>query len=154
MAMYILDKVKGMELNMKKIIHNKTIYFYDDNDTEIMYIDHSTDECAWFFNSSDLIKITQDMELYNMLEHFMKQEYVFSDEILKNYKDENRLVWYSDCYYNPDDEWSIDSVSCLNIEYKEGCFNIWCKKTLYEKINTPRTFHCIVFSPAGNGKYR
>ena len=36
---------------MKKIIKERAIYFYDENDNEIMYIDHSTDECIWFFNS-------------------------------------------------------------------------------------------------------
>ena len=28
---------------MKKIVSHKTIHFYDDENNEIMYIDHSTD---------------------------------------------------------------------------------------------------------------
>ena len=28
----------------------------------------------------------------------------FNDDILFNYKDANQLIWYSDCYYNPDDD--------------------------------------------------
>lgn len=138
---------------MQKTINGNTIYFYDNNNNEIMYLDHSTDECIWYFNSNNIINITQDMELYNILDNFMKQEYIFINDELKNYKDNNKLIWYSDCYYNPDNEWSISSVSCLNIERKENCFNIWCTKELDKKIERPHKFHCICFSPGDNGKY-
>lgn len=138
---------------MNKTIYNKTVYFYDNNHFEIMYLDHSTDECIWYFHSDSIIKITQDMELYSLLEDFMKQDYIFNDEILKNYKDKNKLIWYSDCYYNPEDEWSLESVSCLNIEKKDNYFNIWCTKKLDEKINRPNKTYGICFSPSGNGKY-
>ena len=30
---------------MKKVICGNTIYFFDENDCEKMYIDHSNDEC-------------------------------------------------------------------------------------------------------------
>jgi len=138
---------------MKKIIQDKTICFYDENDFEIMYMDHSIDECIWFFNTDNIIKITQDMDLYDLLDNFMKQNYVFPDTILKNYKDSNKLIWYSDCYYNPDDEWSIDSVSCLHIERKNNYFNVWCTKKLDEKIERTNKSYCIAFSPCGNGIY-
>ena len=111
---------------MKKIIQGKTIYFYDELDIEIMYIDYSTDECIWYFNTDKVININKDMELYKILDNFMKNNYIFANDILLNYKDDNKLVWYSDCYYNPFDEWSVDSVSCLNIERKNDSFNIWC----------------------------
>ena len=101
---------------MKKVVDNKTIYFYNDEDYEIMNMDHSIDECTWYFYSDDVILVTPDMELFDRLDVFMNQDYMFPNSVLLNYKDKNRLVWYSDCYYNPDDEWSIESVSCLNIE--------------------------------------
>lgn len=138
---------------MKKVILGNIVHFYDDNDCEIMYIDHSVDDCMWYFYSNNIINITQDMELYNMLDNFMQQNYVFSDDVLPSYKDNNKLIWYSDCHYNPDDEWSVISVSCLNIERKDGSFNIWCTKRLDEKINTPNKSYGICFSPCGNGRY-
>ena len=67
---------------MQKMIKDKTIYFYDDSNNEIMYIDHSTDECIWYFQSESIINITEDMELYNLLNNFMNNSYVFSDDIL------------------------------------------------------------------------
>jgi len=138
---------------MKKVIRGNTIYFYDDNDSEIMYIGNAGADYVWFFNSSDVIKITQDMELYSLLEEFMKQEYVFSDTVLKKYKDKERLIWYSDCYYDPDDEWSVDSVSCLNIQQEGNSYNIWCSRALDKKINNTSNSYCIGFSPAGNGQH-
>lgn len=138
---------------MKKIVSHKTIHFYDDENNEIMYIDHSTDECIWYFHSDNIINVTADMELYNLLYIFMNNYYDFGDEILQNYKDSNKLIWHSDCYYNPDDKWSIASVSCLNIERNDNCFKIWCTKKLDEMIDRPYKTYAICFSPAGNGKY-
>ena len=138
---------------MKKIVSHKTIHFYDDENNEIMYIDHSTDECIWYFHSDNIINVTADMELYNLLYIFMNNYYDFGDDILQNYKDSNKLIWHSDCYYNPDDKWSIASVSCLNIERNDNCFKIWCTKKLDEIIDRPYKTYGICFSPAGNGKY-
>lgn len=139
---------------VKKIINNNKISFYDDNDNEIMYMDYLTDECVWCFNSNDIITITEDMELFELLKLLMNQNYVFyNNEILESYKKDNKLVWYSDCYYNPDDEWSIKSVSYLNIEYINNSFKLWCVKPLDKIIDIKQAFHCICFSTMGNGKY-
>jgi len=40
-----------------------------------MYIDHSFDDCIWYFYSNDVINITSDMELYNMLNDFIISVY-------------------------------------------------------------------------------
>ena len=82
---------------MQKVIDDKTIYFYDDIGNEIMHIDHSTDECIWYFQTEGVINIIEDMELYSLLNDFMNNSYSFSDDVLPNYKDENNLIWYSDC---------------------------------------------------------
>lgn len=101
---------------MHKVINGTKISFLDNSDNEIMYIDYPTDECIWYFSSSDVVTITKDMDLFELLKKLMSQQYEFdNNEVLKSYKDDNVLVWYSDCYYNPDDEWSINSVSYLTI---------------------------------------
>lgn len=138
---------------MRKVLRNNKIYFYDDNNFEIMYIDYSTDECIWMFNTSDVIRITPDMEMFSLLDEFMNQEYMFDENVLQDYKDNNKLVWYSDCCYDPDDDWSVASVSCLNIEKKDGNFDVWCTKKIDEIIDRPNKFYGICFSPLGNGKY-
>ena len=138
---------------MQKVINNKTIYFYDDEGEEIMHINYSTDECIWHFCTSNIINITNDMELYKLLNNFMNNSYAFSENILTNYKDENHLIWYSDCYYNPDDEWSIASVSCLHIERKDDQFKVWCSKKLDEIIDRSHKTYGVCFSPLGNGQY-
>lgn len=140
---------------MKKVINGSSIEFWNEEKNEkVMYIDYSTDECAWYFHDSSEITITKDMELFGLLENIMRQQYRFNnDELLLNYKDNNKLVWYSDCYYNPDDEWSINNVSCLTINYLNGTFILKCIKPLndiFGKIDCP---NIIVFSPLGNGKY-
>ena len=138
---------------MKKIIQEKTVYFCDDLDNVIMYIDHSTDECIWGFYTENIITISHDMELYDLIHNFMSQYYEFDVAILQNYKDKDKLTWYSDCYYNPSDEWSIASISCLNIERNVNGFKIWCTKELDKIIKRPNKSYGICFSPAGNGVY-
>ena len=138
---------------MKKVIRDKVIHFYDAKNNEIMYIDFSCDDCVWYFYSDDIINISMDMELYHLIDKFMNQHYEFNSDILIDYKDCNRLIWYSDCYYNPDDAISVSAVSCLNIERIHIGFKIWCTKKLDEIINRPNKSQMICFSPAGNGKY-
>ena len=138
---------------MEKIINDTMICFYD-NDELTMYIDYSMDECVWCFNTDKIIKITKDMELYWLLDSFMNEDYIFGDdEILKCYKDKNKLVWYSDCYYDPDNEMSISMVSKLNVERKDGYFNIWCTKELDKIINRNTKTYVVSFSPSFNGRY-
>ena len=138
---------------MKKEIKNKRVCFYDDNDNEIMHIDFKTDDCIWFFESDKKLTITKDMELHSLLSDFMAQEYSFQDSLLRSSKNDSSLIWYSDCYYNPEDEWSVDSVSCLHIEKVGENFDIWCTKELDKKFTRPNKTYGVCFSPCGNGIY-
>ena len=140
---------------MKKVIKGSRIEFWHEKTNQIlMYIDYSTDECIWYFSDSNEITITNDMELFDPIKELMQQQYIFNDdEVLKSYKNNNKLVWYSDCYYKPDDEWSKNSVSYLTIDYIDGIVKIKCTKTLDEMIDRKDKSHVIGFSPLGNGKY-
>ena len=139
---------------MYKVIDKTLISFFDEDDKEIMYIDYSTDECVWYFNNSDEIVITQEMDLFEPLKKFISQNYVFSDnEILQSSKYDNKLVWYSDCYYNPTDEWSRNSVSYLTIDYENDIIKLKCTKLMDKLIDRKNKSHLIVFSPLGNGKF-
>jgi len=139
---------------MKTIINESRIEFLNEEINEIvMYIDYPTDECIWYFNDSNEITITKDMELFELLKCIMSQQYDFDNEVLKSYKSNNKLIWYSDCYYNPDDEWSRNSVSYLTIEFVNGVFKLKCTKPLDRMIDRKEKSHVICFSPLGNGKY-
>ena len=139
---------------MYKVVNETKISFYDDSNNEFMYIDYSTDECIWYFDNSNVIIITKDMDLFEPIKELMLQQYVFNeDEILKSYKSNNKLIWYSDCHFNPDDEWSRNSVSYLTIEYIDGVFKLKCTKPLDNIIDRKEKSHVIAFSPLGNGKY-
>ena len=139
---------------MHKVINGTKISFYDENDNEIMYIDYPSDECIWYFNSSEVVTIAEDSLLFEPIKNIMSQQYEFDDnEVLHSYKDDNKLVWYSDCYYNPDDEWSKKSVSYLTTEFIDGVYKLKCTKPLDEIIDRKNKSHVIVFSPLGNGRY-
>ena len=138
---------------MEKTRDKSKILFSVDEEVK-MTMDFASDEFVWFFNSNDLITITKDTNLYYYLEYIMDQDYTFSnDGPLKDYKDKNKLVWYSDCSYRPEDIWSISSISYLTIERKKDSFEIFPTKPLDNIVNRQNKDHCIAFSPAGNGKY-
>ena len=136
------------------IIEGKRVSFLNENNERVMYIDYPCDECVWCFESSDEIIISEDSELFGPLKTIMSSNYAFYDDsILKNSKSSNKLVWYSDCYYDPDNSWSRDNVSFLTIEFDGQVFKLRCKKPLDDTFYRKIQYHCIVFSPLGNGQY-
>ena len=138
---------------MYKVIDGTKISFFDNENNEIMYIDYLSDECIWHFSTNEVI-ITKDMELYDLLINIMSGQYVFNlDEILQCTKQDNKMVWYSDCYYNPDDEWSRNSVSCLIIELYSDNLKLKCIRPLDEVLDKMNEDYTICFSPLGNGRY-
>ena len=138
---------------MYKEVTDTKISFYDDSNNEIMYIDYSIDECIWYFKNNRII-IKDTDELFEPLKAIFLNQYEFNDnEILKSYKNSNELVWYSDCYYNPDDEWSRNSVSYLKILLSNNEFQLQCIKPLDNIVDRKDKSHIICFSPLGNGKY-
>ena len=70
---------------MKKVIKGSSVFFYNELEEELMYLDHSTDECIWFFNSEKIIKITKDMELYDLLNNLFQNQYRFIQDELQGY---------------------------------------------------------------------
>ena len=140
---------------MKKVIKESRIEFWNEETNKIiMYIDYSTDECIWYFSNGNEIIITEDMILFEPLKEIMNNEYSFNEqEVLKSYKNNNELVWYSDCYYNPDDEWSRNSVSYLSIIYKNNVMKVRCINPLDKFLDKNDVSHIIAFSPLGNGKF-
>ena len=140
---------------MQCLINGSRIEFWNEDANEmVMYIDYPTDECIWCFYSDDIITLTEDMEIFKSIKQLMLQQYVFNDdEILRSYKDDNKLVWYSDCYYNPDDEWSRNNVSFLIIIYENPVIKLKCINPLDKIMDRKNRSHVIAFSPLGNGKY-
>ena len=139
---------------MYKVVNGTKMSFFDENDNEIMYIDYPNDECVWFFKSSEVLIIAEDEELYEPLISLFLEQYEFNNNSeLVSYKNDNELVWYSDCYYNPDDEWSKNNVSYLKIVFTNNTFKIKCIKPLYDIIDKKNKSHVIAFSPLGNGNY-
>ena len=139
---------------MKKVINGSKIEFWNVETNEIvMYIDYPTDECIWYFIDGREITLTEDMELFEPIKELMSQQYtIYDNGVLKSYKDKDKLVWFSDCYYDPDDKWSRNSVSFVTIVYDENVIRLNCIKPLDKMIKRKDKSHVIVFSPLGNGK--
>lgn len=136
--------------NMIKQIYESRISFYDDINNEIMYMDKLGGELIWHFNDNN-IKVTQNNDLYPLLLKIMKQDYSFFNQDFPYYKDNTKLVWYSDQYYNPDDIFSKSNICSLTIESYDEYFLLKCKRELDEMIGRNVTNYCVAFSPSGHG---
>ena len=139
---------------MKKVISGSKIEFWNVETNEIvMYIDYLADECIWYFKDGSEITLTEGMELFEPIKELMLQQYTICDSgVLISYKDKDKLVWFSDCYYDPDDKWSRNSVSYLTIVYESNIIRLNCIKPLDKMLERKDKSHVIVFSPLGNGK--
>ncbi|MDD6224425.1 MAG: PDDEXK nuclease domain-containing protein [bacterium] len=143
-----------LDNNLKKVNQDKTIGIIICKKDNKYVIEYCSDNRIISREYENVITVNEDMELFECLMYLMNQQYTFSnDEILRSFQQDNIIVWYSDCYYNPDDEWSIKSVSYLTVEYVDNIFKLWCVKPLDEIIDGKQKFHCICFSPCCNGKY-
>lgn len=136
-----------------KDITSKVVIFTD-NDIEIMKLGFTEDEFCWVINTNEIINITRelDSDFYYGLERIMKNKYKFEFPKKLTYKENNKLCWYSDSAGNIEDENITDSCSRLNIEVVDGVFKVWAEKPIFIKYNLDRKYHCIVFSPGGNGQ--
>ena len=138
---------------MQEFFENDKLVFIDENGEIIMILCYMADEFTWSFRNSKAIEITSNFKIYNALEYIMNQDYEFACEGLINEKTKDKLVWYSDCYYDPDINESREKVSFLTIERKNNSFYLKCTKPVYEELNLLNRSHTIVFSTGGNGVY-
>lgn len=138
---------------MRKEIKNKNIIFYDDTDKELMRMGYVGADFVWSFSTNDTIRIGETNDLYKGLEYIMKQDYDFNSEELKCFKDDKKLIWYSDCAYNPNKPDELKSISYLTVEKDEESFKISCTKPIDRIIKRTNSFHAIGFGPLGNGRY-
>ena len=140
-----------MEL-IRDTINNKIIFV--DNNIEIMQLGFTADEFCWVINTNEIINITHDLDsdFYNGLKKIMNSDYRFEFPKALTYKENNKLSWYSDSAGNIEDENVTNNCSRLNINLDGEIFKIWAEKPIYVKYNLSKKYHCIVFSPGGNGQ--
>ncbi len=140
---------------MQVVIDDRNyVNFYDEKGNLVMYMGFVPSFFTWVFKTSDVIKITDDMDLYYYLENFFNQNYIFNNEdLLESVKTSNMMKWYSDTYYDPNNKWSYMAVSYLNIEHDSNYFTLKCVKPLDKLTNHVSKFHCISFAPSGNGVF-
>lgn len=119
-----------------------------------MKLEFNADEFCWIFNTNEIINITRDLDsdFYDGLDRIMNNQYRFEFPEKLTYKTNDKLCWYSDLAGDIEDETITDSCSRLNIKLEDGIFKIWAEKPIYIKYKSNINYHCIVFSPGGNGQ--
>lgn len=127
------------------------LYFYKDATDLIMEMKFVADEFCFVVHTDKKIVLTKDnidKNFYSLLENFMKNKYQFGDT--KSFKNDNHLKWYSDCYWDIENDPNLSRVSYLEIISNSDAIEIEAhNNSRYMKTNSS----CICFSPAGNGQY-
>jgi len=139
-------------MEIKRDIQNKKIYIID-NDQILLQTGKLGADFIIHFYTKDKVIITKDLDkcLYFNLKALLENNYFFEHSYL-SYQTDNKIVWFSDCYCDIEDEEERSRISRLIIENIDNQIVLSYKNSFYEKYNINRD-GVIAFSPAGNGLY-
>ena len=139
-------------MELKRDLENKKIYIID-NDELLLQTGRIGAEFIISLYTKTPITITKELDefLYLNLKGLLENNYFFNNAPL-SYQKENKIVWFSDCYCNIEDEEEISRISRLIIEEVDNQIELSYENSFYENYNIDRD-GVIAFSPAGNGFY-
>lgn len=139
-------------MEIKRDVQNRKLYIVD-NDEIILKTGRLGADFIIHFYTKNKVVITKELDeyLYLNLKGLLENNYFFNNDPL-SYQTDNKIVWFSDCYCNLEDDYEISKISRLIIENKEDKIQLSYENPFYEKNNVNRD-GVIAFSPAGNGFY-
>ena len=127
------------------------LYFYKDGLDLIMEMKFVADEFCFVFHTDKKIVLTKDNineTFYSLLESFIGNKYKFGNT--KSSKTDTYFKWYSDCYWDIENDPNLSLVSYLEMKYQDESIELQA----HPNSRYIRTIDsCICFSPAGNGQY-
>jgi len=146
----IINQGGNMEIN--RDVQNRKLYIVD-NDEILLQTGKLGADFVIHFHTKDKVVITKELDefLYLNLKQILKNNYFFGNDPL-SYQTDNKIVWFSDCYCNIEDEEERSRISRLIIEYIDNSIELSYENQFYENYNINRD-GVIAFSPAGNGFY-
>lgn len=141
---------QGGIMEIKRDIQNKKIYIIDDEKVLLQTDKLGADFILLFYTKNKII-ITKEIDeyLYLNLKELLENNYFFYNDPL-SYQIDNKIVWFSDCYCDIEDEEERSRVSRLIIENIDDQIELSYENPFYEKYSINRD-GVIAFSPAGNG---
>lgn len=139
-------------MEIKRDIKNKKLYIID-NGKVLLQTGKLGAEFIIHFYTKNKVVITKELDecLYLNLKELLENNYFFRHSNL-SYQKDNKIVWFSDCYCNIEDEEEKSRISRLIIENIDDQIHLSYENPFYEKYNINRD-GVIAFSPAGNGFY-
>ena len=139
-------------MELKRDIQNRKLYIIDNEEILLQTGKLGADFVIHFYTKNKVI-ITKEIDeyLYLNIKELLENNYYFRHSNL-SYQTDNKIVWFSDCYCNIEDEEERESVSRLIIERIDNQIELSYENPFYEKYNINRD-GVIAFSPAGNGFY-
>ena len=139
-------------MEIKRDVQNRKICIVDNEEILLQTGKLGADFIIHFYTKNKVI-ITKELDeyLYLNLKDLLENNYFFRHSDL-SYQKDNKIVWFSDCYCNIEDEEERSTISRLIIEYIDDKIQMSYENPFYEKYNINRD-GVIAFSPAGNGFY-
>jgi len=139
-------------MEIKRDIQNRKLYIVD-NEQILLHTVKLGAEFIIHFYTKNKVVITKELDeyLYLNLKKLLENKYFFNNTPL-SYQKDNKIVWFSDCYCNIEDEEERSRISRLIIEYTDNQIELSYENPFYAKYNIKRD-GVIAFSPAGNGFY-
>lgn len=139
-------------MEIKRDVQNRKLYIVDNDEILLKTGKLGADFVIHFYTKNKVV-ITKELDepLYLNLKGLLENNYYFNNAPL-SYQTDNKIVWFSDCYCNIEDEEERERVSRLIIERIDNQIELSYENPFYKKYNIDRN-GVIAFSPAGNGFY-
>lgn len=143
---------QGGSMEIKRDVQNRKLYIIDNNEILLKTGRLGAEFIIHFYTKNKVI-ITKELDeyLYLNLKDLLENNYFFRHSDL-SYQKDNKIVWFSDCYCDIEDEEERSRISRLIIEYTDNQIELSYENPFYEKYNINRD-GVIAFSLAGNGFY-
>jgi len=131
--------------------NSNELHFYKDGLDLIMEMKFVADEFCFVIYTDKKIVLTKDNideRFYSIIKSFMNNKYKFGDT--KSFKTDTYLKWYSDCFWDIENDSNLSYISYLEIIANDESVEIQAHNNS-KYFKTKDTYIC--FSPAGNGQY-
>ncbi len=132
--------IKNTEKQEIDIVHNGTII------SKLYFI---PSYFIWEISKPLILTENDDKSFFDNLNWLMKQSYYFPHQY--SFKDENKLVWFSEHCFDIDDKLNCDLTPRLIIEKENDIFKISYSIPYIKENRLLDRGAIISFAPAGNG---
>ncbi|MBO5375656.1 MAG: hypothetical protein J6A52_02265 [Bacilli bacterium] len=140
-------------MEVKRNIADRKLYIIENGEV-VLETDHIGGEFVVCIRTHNPIRITREIDdnFFSSLKELISNDYLFDGYGL-SYKQEQKIVWFSDQYCDIENEKDRKRINRLILEDKGDEVQISFENPLMNELGRKKKNNFISFSPGGNGAF-